>query len=761
MRLKSISYIASICIILMLLLNLITHWMLYKSHKKVIFAQKEYYTLFEVLNNLQITIFELNKLVRAYIGTNNTEYLFQYYKLLENDKKMLKSDMDNALINNEKDLIIYDRLKNEKFSSSELNILSQIIEIHKKIKSLEQISFAATQGLYDKNKNEFVIDADVDLKYAVSIIYGKDYEELNKNLQIKIKELINETNRRTKEIINNSENKMQDWLFVSIVFTGLSFFIMINYFSMVKKYILDPILELTFLSKKIRDGNYEIKIDTKTKLLEFRTLFDTFFNMVEVISQDIKLRNERNFELKKAKLTAENATKAKSLFLANMSHEIRTPMNVIIGMTYLLLQTKVDLKQKNLLEDIYSATNSLLRIINDILDFSKIEAGKLTIENIPFNLESMLKEIINLNNYLIKEKNLEFIFNQINLTEKNLMLIGDKFRIEQILNNLISNAIKFTEEGFIKLIVKVKRNKENKINLYFYVQDTGIGLTKEQKNRLFLEFTQADETTTRKYGGTGLGLTISRNLALMMKGNISIYSQINKGSIFRLKLNSLITNKSSDILEDKERIIHLDFFEFGEIYILIIDDEIDNFSFIKQLIQYRNIHFKIINNLDENIEDLFIYNLIFINNKLLNLNKKSYLLGEIIKNKNANNTLIFILNTMKVKSNELNIGEYLNYKLDLSTFYQILSQHKDIGKKINNDNNNFIENNILDDLDWLKDLELDLNENNFDAIENWNKNKNKLKNRIVDEKIAKITKLISDFDFEKALNILKKEVDNG
>ncbi len=252
-------------------------------------------------------------------------------------------------------------------------------------------------------------------------------------------------------------------------------------------------------------------------------------NFVDVM-EDITLQKQINDELKIAKETAEAATKIKSNFLANMSHEIRTPMNAIIGMSYLLEQTDLSVKQEDYLGKIRKSSENLLGLINDILDISKIEAGKLKIETIDFDLNYVFEKLFTILHLKAQEKGLELIYESAG--DVPVYLRGDPLRLGQILLNLAGNAVKFTESGKVVISTKLISNDSDSVVIQFSVKDKGHGMTEKHMSKLFKPFSQADSSTTRLFGGTGLGLAISKGLIDNMHGKIWVESKFGKGSTF-------------------------------------------------------------------------------------------------------------------------------------------------------------------------------------------------------------------------------------
>lgn len=351
--------------------------------------------------------------------------------------------------------------------------------------------------------------------------------------------------------------KRYQMLIVTIFITlfGLLMGLTIHYF--LSKRIYMPIARLRRSMKQILSNEFETEIRVSSPgelgIIEKgcahlqRQYLNTVRDLnhhIEIatadLQQSLELLEEKNIELSLEKKKTEEKSRQKSEFIANMSHEIRTPMNGVIGFTNVLLESKLDPLQLDYVKTIKSSAQDLLSIINDILDFSKIDAGKLNLDCIPLDIRGCIDEVLSLASPNAHKKGIDLIpITDINVPK---MVLGDPLRIKQIISNLVTNAVKFTDHGYVLIRTKIEQETDKDYTLLFAITDTGIGISPEDQTKLFTAFNQADTSITRRYGGSGLGLVICKKLCEEMHGRISLTSEINKDSTFsaRIKVEKLV-----------------------------------------------------------------------------------------------------------------------------------------------------------------------------------------------------------------------------
>ncbi len=552
---------------LLLSANTVFLIMIQRAHTHVVAAQEHRQQATLLANELRQETDQLTSLVRAYTSTGQTRYLTYYYDILairqgekpHPDNYEPGTYWDRAVAGE----IIHQfppqgelrsltsRMKSLGFSNEELVAFDQVALATDAMKAVEQIAFAATQGLYDPNVNDFVSDGEPHLEFAIQKVNSDAYNQLKSGLAKAVTQLSSMVDRRTSVAVMQATKDLERWILLTLFSMIFTFALMLAATQVIRRRVLQPIDALSKAALRLAQGDYstrtaadigaltvvsgaESKGRRQRGVAELRGLSATFDSMAASIEQDIALRERARQALEEANHKAEDATRAKSMFLANMSHEIRTPMNAIIGMAYLALKTDLTPRQRDYITKLHNAAKSLLGLLNDILDFSKVEADKLELEQVRFVLEDVAGNALSLLRQRAHEKEIELLFD---VSEARLLgdsgaLMGDALRLGQILTNLISNAVKFTHQGYVKLTISVDERSEDDVLLRFCLQDTGIGMTQAQMARLFQQFTQADGSMTRKYGGSGLGLTISKKYVELMGGKIWVESELGAGARF-------------------------------------------------------------------------------------------------------------------------------------------------------------------------------------------------------------------------------------
>ncbi|MBV5310046.1 hybrid sensor histidine kinase/response regulator [Chromatium okenii] len=582
MKLSRLSLLFSAILLLTLAVNGAFTLFVWNAHINLSAAQEHRQRALILVQNLRRESELLARLVGLYANSGEMRFLLAYYDILairEGEKP--EPSCGDAIIYWEQVIAeeethhlsltgiqksLRQRMFSLGFQAQELAALEAVFVATEALKEVEQIAFAATQGLYDQKTQTFVSDGQPDREFARQLISSRDYNQRRLRLSESIDFLLKRVDERTNAELQQVRARLQDWILASILGLIVMIVVILIEIHVLSRHVLWPVRKLRLIAGRLAEGQYKARVGAMHGVEELTMLGTILDDMARAIASDIGRHETVQQELETARQRAELATQAKSRFLANMSHEIRTPMNAIIGMLYLALGTALTQQQRDYLSKAQSAAKSLLGILNDILDFSKVEAGRLELDPAPFQLEQIISEALLLVQQHAQEKQIELLFDARGLwaIRQHGDLFGDALRLRQVLTNLLSNAVKFTSAGHVQLILEPICESSSEVTLHFAVEDTGIGINAEQLSRLFAEFSQADSSTTRKYGGTGLGLVIAKRLVEMMGGELAVKSQPGKGSTFYFTIRLPRTPKP--LVSDVNKT------QLAQLRVLVVDD---------------------------------------------------------------------------------------------------------------------------------------------------------------------------------------------
>lgn len=501
---RTFQSLSAITVLLLLAVSLLSYSR-FTNSKQLDVYQAQRVAAFSLADQLRVSLKRQTEAAQHYVVSGDDKYVLdhQHWIQIRHGVKPRENGRQESFIN-----IVN---KND-HTDEEVLALEEAVSLSYELAELEQQTFAQIRNAETAAEKGII----------QSSLFNTDYLRMSDAVSMLIDKYLRLTTQRLNKKLANLRVKEESYLTLNYLLVGaFVLFVIINVVYLTIR-VIRPLYRGVGAISLVTNNDMSARwnVDNTNEIGMLATAFNDMIKQLAI--------KER--ELKQAMADTEKANQAKSDFLANMSHEIRTPMNAIIGMAHLALKTSLTPRQENYISKVHRSAEVLLGIINDILDFSKIEAGKLELETTDFRVEDVFENLSNFIGLKAHEKGLELLLDiDPDIPE---VLVGDSLRLGQILINLTSNAVKFTDTGEIVVSAKVQHKNDEQLDILFSVKDTGIGMSTEQQARLFQSFSQADASTTRKYGGTGLGLAISKSLTELMGGEIGVRSEANVGSEF-------------------------------------------------------------------------------------------------------------------------------------------------------------------------------------------------------------------------------------
>jgi signal transduction histidine kinase/DNA-binding response OmpR family regulator len=524
-------------------------------------AEARHYASYKLADELRQSSDDLTRMARTYVVTGDPIYEEYFRRILaiRNGEAPRPEGYGGVywdfvtatreeLGTGEEPVALQELMRRMEFTEEEFAKLRESQARSDALVALEGQAMAAVKGLYADDQGRYTLSGDPDMALARELLHGPEYHRAKAEIMVPIQEFTAMVESRTAKAVAVARSRAERLARIAELLMAVAVGLVLLGLLMLQLRVARPVRELAAAAERAETGDYTGRVEIRTKD-EIGQLGRAFNQMSHAIESDIAARELTAAELAQAREVADQANHAKSAFLAKMSHELRTPMNAIIGYSEMLIEDAEDDDNEEAVADlgkIHSAGNHLLSLINDVLDLSKVESGKMDLFVETFDISSMIDEVVTTTEMLVRKNHNQL---RVEIDSSLCEMRADVTKVRQALFNLISNAAKFTENGEIGLVVQPETSADLD-GVRMAVSDSGIGIPPDKLDIVFEEFSQAEEGTSRHYGGTGLGLPITQRFCQMMGGDVTLESKVGEGSTFTIWLPLVVEAPTEDPLEE-------------------------------------------------------------------------------------------------------------------------------------------------------------------------------------------------------------------